>query len=296
MSGTKRRRTAIGGGDDDNDVAARNGRGRAAGKKKVAAARARGVAIINQGAGAPPVDAHAPFGGQRYTLLVDGEDAPSPTFDASLAHDGRRRHPTTSGPDAGKLLFEDAPQFTPLLTPAECIRAGIFGGCYFNPRGGKAGIFGREVDVDWREFPAEWFEGLDIVTMVSSRRYCVSTNKYGVKAGQDQAFWEGKGWIHERDPRGWFQWYCRFYMGRRCADDARQIKRWQACASGRGRWRNQLCGRVLKASDGGTSLARNRAISPVIRQTLLHWAYELTEEDYALWLHQKQQAVVHGKN
>jgi len=127
MPATKRRRTAIGGGDEDNDVAARNGRGRAAGKKKVADARARGAAIINQGAGAPPVDARAPFGGQRYTLLVDGEDAPSPTLDASLAHDGRRRHPTTAGPDAGKLLFEDAPQFTPLLTPAECIRAGILG-------------------------------------------------------------------------------------------------------------------------------------------------------------------------
>lgn len=35
-----------------------------------------------------------------------------------------------------------------------------------------------------------------------------------VKAGQDQAFWEDKGWIDKQDPRGWFQWYCRFYQGK----------------------------------------------------------------------------------
>lgn len=85
------------------------------------------------------------------------------------------------------------------------IEAGVFGGCYFNPRGGKRGILGPSVDVDWREFPASWFEGVD-ESLYNSRKYHIPTNKYGVKAGQDQAFWEEKGWIDKRDPRGWFHW------------------------------------------------------------------------------------------
>jgi hypothetical protein len=34
--------------------------------------------------------------------------------------------------------------------------------------------------------------------------------------------WRTKGWIYHEDPRGWFQWCCRHYMGCRFADDARQ--------------------------------------------------------------------------
>ena len=67
--------------------------------------------------------------------------------------------------------------------------------------------------------------------------------------------------------------------GRRTADDARQIQRWKACASPRGRWRNQLCGAVAKASRSFD----DASVSPVIRQTLLHWAYDLSEADYAEW-------------
>lgn len=106
---------------------------------------------------------------------------------------------------AGRLVFEGHPVFRPRFTPEQMIRAGVFGGCYFNPRGGKKGILGPSVDVDHREFPASWFEGVP-ERLYLSRRYNISTNKYGVKAGQDQAFWEAKGWIDERDPRGWFHW------------------------------------------------------------------------------------------
>ena len=91
--------------------------------------------------------------------------------------------------------------------------------------------------------------------------------------------WESKGWMHVQDPRGWFQWYCRFFCGRRTHDDARQIQRWAACASPRGRWRNQLCGAVARKSGRHD----DASISPVIRQTLLHWAYELTAADYDAW-------------
>jgi hypothetical protein len=96
---------------------------------------------------------------------------------------------------------------------------------------------------------------------------------------------ESKGWIHEQDPRGWFQWYCRFFQGRRTSDDVRQIKRWAACAGVKGRWRNQLCGRVKKANNAGRF--DDATVSPVIRQTLLHWAYELTEVDWKAWCERK---------
>ena len=249
-------------------VDAANERGRAAGVAAVKAARQRGAAVINRGAGTMPVGAAAPNGGERYTLLEDPPDAPAPRWGA--LHDGTK----TSD---GKLCFADAPEFTPSLTPAECIRNGIFGGCYFNPRGGKAGIFSRDIAIDHAEFPAEWFEADE--SLYLSRRYNVTTNAYRVKSGFGQREWESKGWIHAQDPRGWFQWYCRFFCGRRSADDARQIARWRACASSRGRWRNQLCGAVQRGSGRWDDVA----VSPVIRQTLLHWAYELSSADYADW-------------
>ena len=68
------------------------------------------------------------------------------------------------------------------------------------------------------------------------------------------------------------------------SDDARQIQRWKACASPRGRWRNQLCGAVAKAS----RRFDDASVSPVIRQTLLHWAYELSDADYEAWRQAKR--------
>ena len=180
-------------------ASAANKRGKAAGAKAVALAKQRGTAVINNGAGVMPVGAPAPYNGTRYTMLSDPPGAAP--LSCVPAHDGLR--------DAsGKLRpFDACPaEFRPSLTPAECIANGVFGGCYFNPRGGKPGIFhpddGVAVGVD--EFPAEWFSGVD-ESLYLSRRYNVPTNRYRVKAGQDQAFWESKGWIHEQDPRGWFR-------------------------------------------------------------------------------------------
>jgi hypothetical protein len=87
------------------------------------------------------------------------------------------------------------------------------------------------------------------------------------------------------DPYGWFQWYCRFYQGRRCSDDGRQISRWLGVAGSTGRFRTQLCNKILMAgatsssSDGRRMEAwKDASVSPVIRQTLHHWGLEITAE------------------
>ena len=124
------------------------------------------------------------------------------------------------------------------------------------------------------EYPKEWFAGLGR-TRTARVGYVHTRNKYRVKAGQDQAFWEEHGWIIDQDPRGWFQWYCRFYLGRRTADDARQISRWCGVAGAKGRWKTALCKKCVYANKRWD----DQSVSPVIRQTMLHWAYEITERD-----------------
>jgi hypothetical protein len=104
------------------------------------------------------------------------------------------------------------------------IRAGSFGGTYFRPI--HSSVTGRSyTDEAWKELPQEWLKGLNIKKVVASPTYDINVNKYHEKCGQDLEAWESSGWITEVDPYGWFQWYCRFYQGRRCSDDARQIGR-----------------------------------------------------------------------
>src|SRR5579864_1098408 len=104
------------------------------------------------------------------------------------------------------------PAFTPELTPAQMLKLGVFGGKYMTDCRG--------------EFPASWFARAKL----SRQRHDPRLNCFGVNASQPLSEWRRKGWIHPQDPRGWFQWYCRYYMGRRTEDDARQIRRWRAMA------------------------------------------------------------------
>ena len=175
----------------------------------------------------------------------------------------------------GVFLFEDQPQFRPNMSPKEVIQAGSFGGTYFRPI--KSGVtkqtYGAEV---WQELPKDWLEGLDIKKKVASPIYDTNVNTYKVKCGSSLEAWESSNWIKAQDPYGWFQWYCRFFQGRRSEDDERQIGRWLRCAGETGRWKNNLISKIFKA---GTSFD-NKVVSPVVRQVLQHWAYKLTEEDY----------------
>ena len=133
--------------------------------------------------------------------------------------------------------------FEPDLTPPEMLRLGVFGGKYMT---------------DCRaEFPASWFTHAKL----SPERRDKTLNFFGVNASQSLAAWRKKGWIYPDDPRGWFQWYCRYYMGRRSLDDERQIKRWRAMRRHVAQIR-QACPR--HALD----------CHPRQRQALLHWAYD----------------------
>ncbi|WP_199662464.1 hypothetical protein [Sphingomonas edaphi] len=136
------------------------------------------------------------------------------------------------------------PEFRPELTPKEMLEFGIFCGKYMT---------------DCRdEFPASWFEKAQLA---DGKRDC-SLNYFGVDASQPLSEWKRKGWIHPDDPRGWFQWYCRYYMGRRLpGEDDRQIKRWKNI--------RRHIAQIEKHCDPGDISCRRKQ-----RQAVLHWAYD----------------------
>lgn len=164
--------------------------------------------------------------------------------------------------------------FHPNRTPEEVLRAGSFGGTYFRPIvSAVTNISYIAKDVLEDSVEKDWIKGVPM-NMLTSKTYRVAINNYGVKCGGSLGMWESSGWITPVDPYGWFQWYCRFYRGRRCDDDARQISRWLKSAGPKGRFRAQLCNKILAAK----TTHDDNSISPVIRQTLLHWGLEITPD------------------
>lgn len=138
------------------------------------------------------------------------------------------------------------PEFQPELTPRQMLELGVFGGHYF------------EGEQD--EFPKDWFKKAKL-----SDTHDPSLNYFKVDASQPLAEWQRKGWIYEEDPRGWFQWYCRYYFGRRIPEeDGRQIKRWK-------NMRRHIA-QIRHACQPGDLSCRRRQ-----RQALLHWAYDSRE-------------------
>lgn len=137
-----------------------------------------------------------------------------------------------------------APYFRPELTPQQMLELGVFGGHYFE---------NEQSD----EYPREWFNMARLST-IHNKMY----NFFEVDASQSREEWESKGWIHPYDPRGWFQWYCRYYMGRRLgAEDTRQINRWKNMT--------RHLSQIQKYCQAGDLTCRRRQ-----RQALLHWAYD----------------------
>ena len=149
----------------------------------------------------------------------------------------------------------------------QIITEGAFGGTYF--RDIYSNVNGKWYKNSWKEF--NFSKDIDD-NYYSSNFYDVKVNKYGVKCGTSLRFWENKRWINGQDPYGWFQWYCRYYLGRRSDDDKRQIKRWVGIV-------NRFKGILVKMIKNKGVKFDNYSIYPKIRQVLLHWGYLLTERD-----------------
>jgi hypothetical protein len=135
------------------------------------------------------------------------------------------------------------PNFTPYYTPQQMLEMGVFEGRYLNDC--------------TDEYPAEWFQNAKI-----SRLPDPALNYFGIKSRQPLEVWQQKGWIYGPDPRGWFQWFCRYYLGRRLSDiDPIQIKRWKGFT--------RHAGQIRANCYPGDVFCRPRQ-----RQALLQWSYD----------------------
>jgi hypothetical protein len=134
--------------------------------------------------------------------------------------------------------------FKPDLSPKQMLSMGVFGGKYMT-------------DCQ-KEFPKDWF----VRAKLSPKQKDPKLNYFKVDASQSLKIWKEKGWIYKDDPRGWFQWYCRYYMGRRIPkEDERQIKRWKAMT--------RHIGQIKMKCREGDIFCHSKQ-----RQALLHWAYD----------------------
>ncbi len=145
-----------------------------------------------------------------------------------------------------------AHDFKPDLTPKQMLALGVFGGVYM-----------RDAT---KEYPKDWFNRAKFAptgTDTTRRHYHdPALNYFGVNASQSLSVWRTNGWIYKDDPRGWFEWYCRYYMGRRIPkEDERQIKRWKQMT--------RHVGQIRAHCRVGDTACRRRQ-----RQALLHWAYD----------------------
>jgi hypothetical protein len=129
-------------------------------------------------------------------------------------------------------------------------------------------VTGESYSDEWKEFPSDWFEGLNIQKQITSVKYNTGVNKYKENCGGDLEMWESSGWITHIDPYGWFQWYCRFYLGRRCSDDDRQVSRGNGVMGPKGRWRNNLVNKCLSSGLPLEEAVDSPRISMKVRQLL----------------------------
>ena len=178
---------------------------------------------------------------QSETRLEMSTMAKASAVTTVVVNDRMQQHYTYELTEPAGQNFD--PVFCPELTPREMLAMGVFGGKYMT---------------DCREeFPDDWFENAKL----DAKRSNSDLNFFGIDASKPLSYWQQKSWIHPDDPRGWFQWYCRYFLGRRHEDDARQV----------GRWRNMRrhISQLKRNCMRGDLLCRPRQ-----RQALLHWAYD----------------------
>lgn len=144
------------------------------------------------------------------------------------------------------------PRFKPELTPKRMLELGIFGGKYFNDV--------AKTD----EYPKDWWTNAKLSkTIGPGTKPDYKLNYFGVKASLPLKEWIQKGWITPEDPRGWVEWYFRYYRGRRIPKvDDLQIRRWLNAK------RHLLSAIGHESKTGKQSLPR--------LQAMLHWAYDVT--------------------
>jgi len=147
--------------------------------------------------------------------------------------------------------MSDYPQFKPHFSPNEMLQCGVFEGKYLNDC--------------ISEFPKEWYITAIKDGKLSPEKADPNTNCFGIKSRMSLGEWKQRGWIpqtpNDPDDRGWFQWYCRFYIGRRIQGlDEIQIKRWKSFA--------RHFGQVKKNCSEGDLTCRRKQ-----RQALLQWGY-----------------------
>jgi hypothetical protein len=149
--------------------------------------------------------------------------------------------------DGQKIVYAD---FNPFYTPSQMLSMGVFEGKYIN-------------DCD-HEFPKEWYTHANKYNKLSPKKADPSVNYFKIKSRLSLQEWKKRGWIpihtKDKDVRGWFQWYCRYWIGRRIPEvDIIQIKRWKSFA--------RHFAQVKKHASGDI----NKRIRQ--RQALLQWSW-----------------------
>ncbi|KAJ9093406.1 hypothetical protein QFC21_006436 [Naganishia friedmannii] len=218
---------------------------------------------------------------------ADGGDVKEEDYDTV------RPIPRRENGEKGRLVFEGRWQgvFVPNLTPEEVFRGGAFGGNYYADAFSNILKQNLSAEDDIAELPSSWLRppspslatNEDNYIPFSSSTHLTapardpSVNRYGVPAGQGLVEWEKSGWIWKGDPRGWMQWYVRFYNGRRCVDDERQVQR---C-----RFARALMKKIAQQPGSGGASVDNTAVEEedvgrVMRQVCWQWGLVMDREEW----------------
>jgi hypothetical protein len=171
-----------------------------------------------------------------------------------IVHDKMQNYTYTLTNSPGKGFHEI---FKPELSPQKMLKLGVFEGKYMN-------------DCE-SEFPKEWY-----TTGKFSKIADPTINLFKIKSRLSLQQWIENGWIpivkNDKDVRGWFQWYCRYWLGRRDPNvDEIQIKRWRSFIRHRGAIVKSI--EKMESKDRPKTRSQIKNHRPRQRQALLQWAY-----------------------